>query len=84
MNADIVRRSKSSIAEFWPRNAALAKSVPRGSGDGWNAHKSLMFGGRSKSFQPAHTGLAKALGIGHDMRLRHRHEILGAEKLANL
>ena len=31
-------------------------------------------GGR-QPFQPAHTGFAKAFGVGHDVRLRHRNEI---------
>ena len=62
---------------------AFEKSVPRGS---------VMVGTRTacpirarrKRFQPAHTRLAEALGVGHDVGLRHRHEIRRAEKLADL
>ena len=35
-------------------------------------------------FQPAHARLAEAFAVGHDVRLRHRHEIRGAEELAHL
>ena len=80
----MARRSKSSIEDVWPRNAALAKSVPRGSVMVGTRTLPLTLGGSSKSFQPAHAGFAKAFGIGHDVRLRHRHEILGAEELADL
>ena len=63
---------------------ALAKSVPRGSVIVGNAHAALAFGRAASAFQPAHAGLAEALGVGHDVRLRHRHEIRRAEELADL
>jgi hypothetical protein len=34
--------------------------------------------------EPGDARLAQALGVGHDVRLRHRHEIGGAEELAHL
>jgi hypothetical protein len=47
-------------------------------------HPPLPVGGRGQSLQPSHAGLAKAFGVGHQMRLRHRHQILGAEELSDL
>ena len=34
--------------------------------------------------EPAHTGFAEALGVGHDVSLRDRNEIRGPEELTNL
>src|SRR5204862_5286150 len=39
---------------------------------------------RRKRLEPAHSGLTEAFGVGHDVGLRHRHEIRCAEKLADL
>ena len=38
----------------------------------------------AKLLQPAHTGLAETFRIGHDVGLRNRDEIPGAEKVAYL
>jgi len=53
-------------------------------GNGWNAHLPLPLGDRRQPFQPAHAGFAEAFGIGHDVGLRHRHEIGRAKELAHL
>ena len=53
-------------------------------GDGRNTDPTLAFCGRSKAFQPLHAGFAEAFGVGHDVGLRHRHEIGGVEELPDL
>ena len=46
--------------------------------------RSLAFGDGGKPLQPAHAGFAEAFCIGHDVGLRHRHEIRGTEEVADL
>src|SRR6266436_4552352 len=53
-------------------------------GDGWNPDAPLPTRGRSETLQPPHAGFAKAFGIGHQVGLRHRHHIFGAEEFADL
>ena len=62
---------------------AFEKSVPRGSVMVGNAN-TCPVRARRQGFQPADTRLTEAFGIGHDVGLRHRHEISGGEKLADL
>jgi hypothetical protein len=52
--------------------------------DGGNAHTPLPLGRRGESLQPAHARFAEAFRVGHDVCLRHRNEILGAEEIADL
>src|SRR3982750_4787972 len=73
-NAAIARRSRSSIAAVCPSILALEKSVPRGS---------VIVGTRTLSFRPS-AASPEALGVGHDVRLRHRHEVRRAEEFADL
>ena len=80
----MARRSRSSIAGGLAKKRRLGEVGAARIGDGRNAHLPLTLGGSGESFQPAHAGFAEAFGIGHDVRLRHRHEILGAEELADL
>ena len=53
-------------------------------GDRRDAHAAAAFVRRGEAFQPAHAGLAQALGVGHDVGLRHGDEVLRAEELADL
>src|SRR5439155_25301475 len=48
-------------------------------GDGWNADLAFALWQLGPAFQPFHAGAAERLGIGHDVRLRHRDEIHRAE-----
>src|ERR1044072_3385551 len=73
--AAIARRSKSSIAAVCPSMLAFVKSVPRGA---------VMVGTGRDRLEPAPPCLAEAFGVGHDVGLRHRHEIRRAEELADL
>ena len=52
-------------------------------GDGRDAHAALAGRRLGEPLEPAHAGLAEAFGVGHDVRLRHRHEIGGAEEIAD-
>ena len=67
-----------------PQHVGLGEVSAARIGDGRHAHAPLSFGNRGQSLQPAHPGLAEALGVGHDVGLRHRHQILGAEEFADL
>src|SRR6185436_8415193 len=53
-------------------------------GDGGNAHRPPAVLRRRELLQPAHARLTQAFRVGHDVRLRHRHEVPGAEKAADL
>src|SRR3954464_4965184 len=55
-----------------------------GVGDRRNAHVAAAFLCRGEAFQPAHAGLAEALGVGHDVGLGHGDEVFRAEDLADL
>src|SRR5262245_53670019 len=49
----------------------------------WNSYSSLPFSCRGEVFKPRHACLAEAFRICHDVRLRYRNEILGAEEPSN-
>jgi hypothetical protein len=51
-------------------------------GDGRDAH--LPVPGVGQPLEPHDAGLPQALGVGHDVRLRHRHEVCRAEEFADL
>ena len=51
-------------------------------GDGRNAHAPLLGRQRRQALEPFDAGHAERLGVGHDVGLRHRHEIVGAEIVA--
>jgi hypothetical protein len=53
-------------------------------GDGRHANPALAFARCRKSLEPFHAGLAQAFGVGHDVGLRHRHEVGGIEEFADL
>ena len=52
-------------------------------GDRRHPHPPLGLGCGGEPFQKAHPGFAQGFGVGHDVRLRHRHEIGGIEELAD-
>ena len=45
-----------------------------GVGNGWNTHLWLALGGYGQLLQPTHASFTEAFGIGHDVRLCHRHK----------
>ncbi len=53
-------------------------------GDRGNADAPLSFGRRGQSLEPDDAGFTETLGIGHDVGLRHRHEIRSAEEFSHL
>jgi hypothetical protein len=53
-------------------------------GQGRDAHAALGLRCGGKAFEKAHAGFAERLGVGHDMGLRHRHEIGRVEEFADL
>jgi hypothetical protein len=53
-------------------------------GDRRDAHAAAAFLRRGEAFQPAHAGLAEALGVGHDVGLGDGDEVLRAEELTDL
>src|SRR5262249_30420123 len=50
---------------------------------GWNTYASLPLGCGGKLFKPLHACFTKAFCISHDVCLRHRNEIPGAEERTN-
>ena len=52
-------------------------------GQGRDADPSFAFGRARKAFEKADAGFAEQLGIGHDVRLRHRYEIGRVEEFAD-
>ena len=52
-------------------------------GQGRDPDPPLAVGGAGEAFEKADTGLAERLGVGHDVRLRDRHEIGRVEELAD-
>ncbi len=79
-NAATARRSSSSTQPGCFKTEAFAKSVPRGSMIVGHAHRGAFVG---KRLHPLDARFAEALGVGHDVRLRHRHEVRGAEEIAD-
>ena len=53
-------------------------------GDGRNAHAPLVGRQLRHAFEPFDAGSAQRLGVGHDVGLRHRHEVAGAQILPDL
>ena len=52
-------------------------------GDRRHPHPPLRFRRSGEPFEKAHPGLAQELGIGHHVRLRHRHKIGRVEEFAD-
>ena len=52
-------------------------------GDRRHPHPPLRFRRSGEPFEKAHPGLAQGLGIGHHVRLRHRHKIGRVEEFAD-
>ncbi len=52
-------------------------------GDRRHPNPALGLGRRREAFEKAHPGLAQGFRVGHDVGLRHRHQILGIEELAD-
>ncbi len=82
---------KASIARRFERRHPIALPEPAIDreidaariGDRRHPHPPLSFGRRSEAFEKPHPGLAQGFGVGHDVRLRHGHEIGGVEELAD-
>ena len=82
-NARIARISSAAIAELWPSRRYTAKSIPRGSVYGGHPDPPFGLGGGGEVFEKAHPGLAERFGVGHQVRLRHSHEIGSIEEFAD-
>ena len=83
-NAAMARRSSSSI-----QGCVLEPMRGREIGaarirDGRDAHPPLLGRQARHALEPLDAGDAERLGVGHDVGLRHRHEILGAEIVSDL
>ena len=73
------RRHRRALAE-----PAIHREVdPARVGYGRHPHPPLGLGGGGEAFEKAHPGLAQRFGVGHEVRLRHPHEIGSVEEFAD-
>src|SRR5262249_11421999 len=66
-----------------PQHAGLGEIGAARVRDGRNSDPTLPLVRASEAFQVADAGFTETLGVGHDVCLRHRHEVCGAEELAD-
>ena len=66
-----------------PEPAVDREIEPARVGDRRYPDPPLGLGRAGEAFEKPHTGLAQGFGVGHDVGLRHRHEIRRVEELAD-
>src|SRR4029453_5785462 len=83
-NAAMTRRSSSSIHGCCLSRCAPAKAGAARMGGGGNAPAPRLPRQPREALEPFDSGFTERLGIRHDVRLGHRHEVARAEIVSDL